>query len=187
MLAPVRDREEAALAADRAPLPILGAGARPSSGLDLEKILDLKRVRRLRTIFEGTAQKIETWEVLCLVAAEGADARREMDRLVRLKESGDSPELHDGALALFEKLLKIRSETGALVRQARGYLEGLALRDHDGDAMDIALGFLVSATKGRQRAQLWVEHPDDHRRQAAAFMDHALSIALKYQAAILSR
>ena len=121
------------------------------------------------------------------MASEGADARREMDRLVRLKEAGDSPDLHDGALALFEKLLKIRSGAGALVRQAREYLEGLKLREHDHDAMDIALGFLVSATEGRQRAQLWAERPDDHRRQAAAFMDHALSIAQKYQAAIRSR
>ena len=144
-------------------------------------------MERLRSIFEVTAQKIETWEVLCLLAGDGQGARREMERLVRLKESGDSPELHDGAVALFGSVLKVRTESGALVRRARDYVEGLGLRPHDREALDIALGFLVSAPKGRQRAQLWIEHPDDHRRQAAVYMEHALSIAQKYQAALRQR
>lgn len=178
VLAPVRDRKEA--------IPVLVPGT-PGAlipGIDLERLLDLRRVEQLRSIFGVTAQKIETWEVLCLLAGDAHGTRREMERLVRLKEEGDSPALHDGAVALFGNVLKVRSVSGALVRRAREYVEGLGLRGHDREALDIALGFLVSAPKGRQRAQLWIEHPDDHHRQAVVYMEHALSIAQKYQAAL---
>jgi fibronectin type 3 domain-containing protein len=186
VMAPAREAADEELLEARIPIRIPGAGRSPSSGIDLEKVLDLKRVDRLRTVYEGTAQKIEVWEVLSLTSSDPA-ARREMERLLRLKQSGDSPELHDGAVVLFEKLLKVRSESGALVRETRSFLGTLDLREHEREAMEIALGFLLAAPRGRKRAQAWVEQPGEHRREAGVYMEHALSIADRYLKSLRSR
>ena len=79
-----------------------------------------------------------------------------MERLVRLKETGDSHELNTRAADFFEKLLKVRSEEAGLIRDARAYFATLGLREHEPEAMEIAIGLLVSVPKGRQRARLWL-------------------------------
>ena len=171
------------------PVPFQGPGAagRLAPAVDLEKLLDLRRVDRLRGIYRVTAQKIEVWEVLCLLAEEGHDARREMERVARMDEAGDSHEFQEGAATLFDKVLRVRAGMDSTVRRARGFLESLKLPVHEPETLEIALGLLVSASKGRARVQLWLAQPDDHRHQAAAYLIHALSIADQYRKALRSR
>ncbi|MBV8878992.1 MAG: hypothetical protein JOZ69_20550, partial [Myxococcales bacterium] len=59
-------------------------------GIDLERLLDLRRVEQLRALFEGTAQKFEEWEVLTLIAEEGYETRKTMELVLRLKNQGNA-------------------------------------------------------------------------------------------------
>jgi fibronectin type 3 domain-containing protein len=156
--------------------PAVGAVA---AGIDVERLLDLRRLGQLRGIFEETAQKIEAWEVLCLVAEDPTGVRSEMERLSRLKEKRAGSELTEAALAFFERLLKIRSQHGAAARRLAAYLELLGLKDA-GEAGELAIAFLVSAARSRQRAERWLEDPDGHRRQALTYLEHTLKIARRY-------
>src|SRR5262249_44285734 len=67
-------------------VPTLESIAMPAGskvqGIDLERLLDLRRVEQLRTLFEETAQKFEEWEVLTLIAEEGHETRKTMELLI---------------------------------------------------------------------------------------------------------
>jgi titin len=181
LLAP--DREEVPTL-ESLPAPLPGAFA---PAVDLERLVDLRRVEKLRGIFDATAQKLETWEVMCIVGAEGQEGRREMERLVRFRESLDEASLQEAALGFFQKILRIRSAYGGLVKQLRAHVDGLRLSVPDKETMEIAIAFLISAPRGRQRAQIWLDDPVQHRQGSANYMEHALSIAQKYRKALQSR
>src|SRR5204862_6961697 len=78
-----------------------------TQGIDLERLLDLRRVEQLRALFEETAQKFEEWEVLTLIAEEGYETRKTMELLLRFKNQGNAEAFTAGAIALFEKVLRI--------------------------------------------------------------------------------
>lgn len=177
-VAPVPPMEEAVDPSLKVPIPPPRRG--PSSSLDLEKLLDLRRIEALRQIFKSTAQKIEVWEVLWLVSKGGYEARRGIERLVRLKDAGDSPVLVDEAATFFEQILKARSQAGALVEGIRKFVGSLNMGGSDGGAMDVALGLIVSSAKSRQRAEEWLKSPLECRPEAAAYMEHALALAGRY-------
>jgi hypothetical protein len=170
---------------ERIPLPLPGAGS--SSGLDLEKLLDLRRVGELRSIFKTTAQKIEVWEVLWVVAHEGYEARRAIERLVRLRQSGDSPELEDQAADFFGRILKARSQAGAKVEEIRKFLQSLNVEDRGGETLAIAIGLIVTSAKGRRRAEEWLGAPENNRNAASMYFTHALDLAKRYDRALESR
>jgi fibronectin type 3 domain-containing protein len=156
-------------------------------GVDLERLLDLRRVGELRAIFDGTAQRIEPWEVLCLITTEGFAARRELERLVQLRDKGDEGRLHEGALSFFDKILRVRSEHGGLARRLAGYVEGLDLAPSGPEALEIALGFILSAPRGRLRAGRWLDDPEGQRGAARTYLEHALEIARKYHRQLAAR
>lgn len=153
-------------------------------GIDLERLLDLRRVEQLRTLFEGTAQKFEEWEVLTLIAEEGYETRKTMELVLRLKNQGNADAFTTGAMELFDKVLKIRAQYGIFVRRLRAYLEDLEVKAPTRETMEIAMGFILQASRGRQRAEKWVDEPVPHRKAAAEYMKMAYAIAQKYQAAL---
>jgi PHD/YefM family antitoxin component YafN of YafNO toxin-antitoxin module len=153
-------------------------------GIDLDRLLDLRRVEQLRTLFESTAQKFEEWEVLTLIAEEGFEARKTMESVLRLKNQGNAEAFTTGAIELFDKVLKIRAQYGAFVRRLRAYLENLDVPAPSREVLEIAMGFILQAARGRQRAEKWVDEPEPHRRAAGEYMKMAYAIALKYQAAL---
>jgi len=155
-----------------------------TQGIDLERLLDLRRVEQLRALFEETAQKFEEWEVLTLIAEEGYETRKTMELLLRYKNQGNAEAFTAGAIALFEKVLKIRAQFGSFVRKLRGYLENLDVRSPSGPMLEIALGFILQAPKGRGRAEQWVAEPEIHRKAASEYMKMAYTIARKYQDAL---
>lgn len=157
---------------------------RKIQGIDLERLLDLRRVEQLRALFDDTAQKFEEWEVLTLISEEGFETRKTMELLLRQKTQGSAEAFTTGAVALFEKVLKIRAQHGAFVRKLRSYLELLEVPPPSRPALEIALGFILQAARGRLRAEKWVEEPDAHRKGAAEYMKMAYAIAVKYQAAL---
>jgi hypothetical protein len=154
------------------------------AGIDLERLLDLRRVEQLRALFEDTAQKFEEWEVLTLIAEEGYETRKTVESLLRLKNQGNAQDFTTGAVVLFEKVLKIRAQYGTFVRKLRAYLDNLEVPPPSRVVLEIALGFILQASRGRLRAEKWVEEPDLHRKGAGEYMKMAYAIAKKYQDAL---
>lgn len=177
---PARKSEEAVPTLESIPMP----AGKQIQGIDLERLLDLRRVEQLRALFEDTAQKFEEWEVLILIAEEGYETRKTMELLLRLKNQGNQEGFTSGAVALFEKILKIRAQHAAFVRKLRAYLEQLEAKVPSRAVLEIALGFILQASRGRLRAENWVEDPDFHRKGAAEYMKMAYTIAEKYKAAL---
>jgi len=178
--APRKAAEENIPTLESIPMP----SGKKTQGIDLERLLDLRRVEQLRTLFEETAQKFEEWEVLTLIAEEGYETRKTMELLLRYKNQGNAEAFTAGAIALFEKVLRIRAQFGAFVRKLRTYLEKLDVPPPSGPVLEIALGFILQASKGRSRAEQWVGEPEVHRRAAAEYMKMAYTIAKKYQGAL---
>ncbi|HEX7896518.1 MAG TPA: fibronectin type III domain-containing protein [Planctomycetota bacterium] len=157
-------------------------------GVDMEKLEDLRRGEQLRGVFAETGQKFEPWELLTLLAEDGAAARKSIETVLRLRDEARTEGFTTGAIALFERILKVRAAHGGFVRRLREYMGSLDL-DGAGPAagtaaLEIALGFLVSAPKGRQRAELWLREAESRRREAAEFLFHASSLARNYIAAM---
>jgi fibronectin type 3 domain-containing protein len=157
-------------------------------GVDVEKLEDLRRGEQLRGVFAETGQKFEPWELLTLLSEDGAAARKAIETVLRLRDEARPEGFTAGAIALFERILKVRAAHGGFVRRLREYMGSLDL-DGAGPAsataaLEIALGFLVSAPKGRQRAELWLREAAGRRKEAAEFLFHATCLARNYIAAM---
>jgi fibronectin type 3 domain-containing protein len=155
-------------------------------GVDMEKLEDLRRGEQLRGVFAETGQKFEPWELLTLLAEDGAAARKSIETVLRLRDEARPEGFTAGAIALFERILKVRTAHGGFVRKLREYMGSLDL-DGAGSAtaaLEIALGFLISAPKGRQRAELWLREAAPRRKEAAEFLFHASCLARNYIAAM---
>jgi fibronectin type 3 domain-containing protein len=153
-------------------------------GIDLERLLDLRRVEQLRMLFEGTAQKFEEWEVLTLISEEGYETRKTMELVLRLKNQGNQEAYTTGAMELFDKIVRIRAEHAPFVKRLRAFLDDLDVKSPSPKTMEIAMGFILQAARGRQRAEKWVDDPAPHRKAASEYMKMAYAIAQKYQAAL---
>ena len=153
-------------------------------GVNPEILEEVRRVDHCRRVFEETHQEIEVWEVFCLIMAEGEDNRVTLDRLLRLKESGDRGAFVDGALQLFDRLLKVRAQHGKFVKDLRAYLGTLAIGTFGKETMEMALGFIVASGRGRERAQLWLNEPNRYRSEACGRLEDVISRTMNYQTAL---
>lgn len=177
---PPPPKEEEVPTLESIPIP----SGKQAQGIDLERLLDLRRVEQLRALFEETAQKFEEWEVLTLIAEDGFEMRKTMEQLLRFKNQSDHEAFTAGAVSLFEKVLKIRAQHGAFVRKLRAVLDGLEAPAPSRAVLEIAIGFILQASRGRSRAQKWVDEPEIHRKAASEYMKMAYAIAQKYQDAL---
>jgi hypothetical protein len=107
-----------------------------------------------------------------------------MEQLLRFKNQANHEAFTAGALSLFEKVLKIRAQYGAFVRKLRGVLDGLGTPAPSREVLETAIGFILQASRGRSRAQMWVDEPEPNRKAAAEYMKMAYTIAQKYQDAL---
>jgi fibronectin type 3 domain-containing protein len=177
---PPLPKEEEVPTLESIPIP----SGRQAQGIDLERLLDLRRVDQLRVLFENTAQKFEEWEILTLIAEDGFEMRKTMEMLLRFRNQGNAEGFNAGAVSLFEKVLKIRAQHGTFVRKLRGILEGLGTPAPSRAVLEIAIGFILQAPRGRSRAQKWVDEPQAHGKAAAEYMKMAYAIAQKYKDAL---
>jgi hypothetical protein len=153
-------------------------------GVNPEILDDVRRVDQCRKIFDETHQEIEVWEVFCLVMMDGEATRRTMEQILHHKQAGDRQAFTDGALALFERLLKLRSQHGRFVRDLRIYLGGLPIGNFGKETMEMALGFIVASGRGRDRAQQWLGEPSRYRQEAAGRLEDVISRTMNYQTAL---
>jgi hypothetical protein len=153
-------------------------------GVNPEILEEVRRVDQCRRIFEETHQEIEVWEVFCLVMLDGESTREAMANLLRQKESGERQAFIDGALALFDRLLKIRAQHGKFVRDLRAYLGTLPVGTFGKETMEMALGFIVASPRGRDRAQTWLNEPSRYKPEAAGRLEDVISRTMNYQTAL---
>ena len=172
-----------------APPPVAVAPPSPVSlilprGVNPEVLEDVRRVDHCRKIFEETHQEIEVWEVFCLVMLDGEGTRTLLEQTLAHKEKANQRGFMDGALALFDRLVKLRAQHGKFVRELRGYLAQLPVGSFGKETMEMALGFIVASGRGRDRAQLWLQEPGRYKQEAAGRLEDVISRTMNYQTAL---
>ncbi len=153
-------------------------------GVDPDILEDVRRVEQCRKIFEETHQQIEVWEVFLLVMLDRDATKNKIEKLLDLKKNGKTQEFTEGALHLFESLLKMRAQYGRFVRPLREFLSTLQVGTFGKDTTEMALGFIVASTRGRERASQWMESPKSYRQEAAGRYEDIISRTMKYQTAL---
>jgi hypothetical protein len=153
-------------------------------GVNPEILAEVRRVEQCRKIFEETHQEIEVWEVFCMVMLDAEATRETMDSLLKLKESGDRAAFVDGAMKLFDRLLKVRAQHGKFVRELRAYLATLSVGTFGKETTEMALGFIVASARGRDRAQTWLNEPSRYKSEAAGRLEDVISRTMNYQTAL---
>ena len=184
--------EPAAVAVEQArPAPPAVAVIPPSPvslilprGVNPEVLEDVRRVDHCRKTFEETHQEIEVWEVFCLVMLDGEGTKGMLEQTLAYKEKADARGFMDGALALFDRLVKLRAQHGKFVRELRGYLAQLPVGSFGKETMEMALGFIVASGRGRDRAQLWLQEPNRYKQEAAGRLEDVISRTMNYQTAL---
>jgi len=172
-----------------APPPVAVAPPSPVSlilprGVNPEVLEDVRRVDHCRRIFEETHQEIEVWEVFCLVMLDGEGTRALLEQTLAHKEKANARGFMDGALALFDRLVKLRAQHGKFVRELRSYLAQLPVGSFGKETMEMALGFIVASGRGRDRAQLWLQEPGRYKQEAAGRLEDVISRTMNYQTAL---
>jgi hypothetical protein len=153
-------------------------------GVNPEILSEVRRVEQCRKIFEESHQEIEVWEVFCMVMLDAEATRESMEKLLKLKESGDRQGFVDGAMKLFDRLLKVRAQHGKFVKDLRAYLATLPVGTFGKETMEMALGFIVASARGRDRAQTWLNEPARYRPEAAGRLEDVISRTMNYQTAL---
>jgi hypothetical protein len=154
-------------------------------GVNPEVLEDVRRVDQCRKIFEETGQQIEVWEVFCLVMLDADYTKSALEKLLHLKTAGgDRQGFIDGALELFDRLLKLRAQHGKFVRDLRAFLATLPVGTFGRETMEMALGFIVASGRGRDRALLWLAEPHRYRPEAAGRLEDVISRTMNYQTAL---
>jgi hypothetical protein len=166
-----------------------GDAAPPASlilprGVNPDILEDIRRVDQCRKVFEETHQEIEVWEVFCLVMIDSEATRASLEQLLKLRETGDRQAFVDGAMSLFERLLKLRAQYLKFVRDLRAYLATLSVGSFGKETMEMALGFIVASGRGRERAQMWLQEPNRYRSEAAGRLEDVISRTMNYQTAL---
>jgi hypothetical protein len=173
----------------QAPPPVNVAQPSPVSlilprGVNPEVLEDVRRVDQCRKIFEETHQDIEVWEVFCLVMLDGEGTKGILEQTLQAKEKANASAFMDGAMGLFDRLIKLRAQHGKFVRELRGYLGQLPVGSFGKETMEMALGFIVASGRGRDRAQLWLAEPNRYKQEAAGRLEDVISRTMNYQTAL---
>ena len=171
------------------PPPVVVAQPSPVSlilprGVNPEVLEDVRRVDQCRKIFEETHQDIEVWEVFCLVMLDGDGTRVILEQTLGAKEKANAAAFMDGAMGLFDRLIKLRAQHGKFVRELRSYLSQLPVGSFGKETMEMALGFIVASGRGRDRAQLWLAEPNRYKQEAAGRLEDVISRTMNYQTAL---
>jgi hypothetical protein len=115
---------------------------------------------------------------------DGETTRSQLERVLGHKDRQEQQSFVEGALQLFERLLKVRAQHGKFVRDLRGYLGGIPVGTFGKETMEMALGFIIASPRGRDRAQLWLTDPNRYRQEAAGRLEDVISRTMNYQTAL---
>ena len=153
-------------------------------GVDPDILEDVRRVEQCRAIFEETHQQIEVWEVFLLVMLDRDATKAKVEKILILKKNGEKQPFTESALQLFDDLLKMRAQYGRLVRPLRDFLSTLQVGTFGKDVTEMAMGFIMASSRGRERATQWMENPKFYKQEASGRYEDLISRTMKYQTAL---
>ena len=153
-------------------------------GVDIDVLDDVRRVRQCRQLFATTHQQIDVWEVFCLVMIDRDSTKIAVEELLKIQANGAGPEFMDGAMSLFEELLSIRAKYGKLAKMVREYIATIPIGSFGQETMDMALGFILASSRGRDRVKQWIEEPDAYRAEASGKLEDIISRTMNYETAL---
>jgi hypothetical protein len=157
----------------------------PLQALSLRMLGDLRRVHRCSIVMrEHLFHRVEPWELLLMISAEGDRVRDKMDSILTGERTGEWIRLEDVALGLVGRAVGIRCHWATRVRELQSYAQGVSGRPPE--HLMIALEIFLAAPAGRRRALRWLESPVESASEAASYMKTVLSIADRYRAELES-
>jgi hypothetical protein len=173
----VRDERPAACARPASPAAPVFSGTLPP--LQPRLLDDLRRAHRAsRFLREQLGHRVEAWELILMISAEGDRVRSKLDALLSGGRSGDPDDLDELALGLLGRSVGVRREWGFRVKELQRTLEGLCrVRE---PALTVGLEILLSASAGRRRAAAWLASPIEKSDEASLYMSPVFAIAARH-------
>jgi len=147
------------------PGPDSGRGSLPS-GLDPRVYDELKRATATYDHLSHFGDPVEFWEAVRLARSNRG-----------VSESGD-PAAGDNGLA--EELQVIRRQLSPMVRDLRRFLKDVPGLPPAGEALEVALGFLLASSREHQAVAKWLAESDKHLVKAASKLRGLFDIAAPY-------
>jgi hypothetical protein len=161
------------------------APAGPAPLLHPRMLADLRRAHRCSYLLrEHLFHRIEPWELVLMLSAEGDPVRAKLDALLTGERTGEWARLEEMALGLVGRSVRVQCEWGTRVRELQSYLQGLSARPLEG--LIVGIEILLCAPAGRRRAARWIESPIECAAEAALYMSTVLAIADRYRAELES-
>lgn len=172
-------RDERPAPRETTPSPAAPVFAGPVPDLQPKMLADLRRAHRASPLLrDHFTHRVEPWELILMISAEGDRVRSKLDALLVGERSGQWDHLDETALGLVGRGVGVRHEWGSRVKELHGYLEGLC--GVRGAVLDIGIEILLAASAGRRRASAWLESPIDRSSEAASYMSAVFAIAGRY-------
>src|SRR6185503_1949321 len=138
------------------------------SGVDRAVLEELRAAARTYDYLRQFGDPIEFWEAV---------------RLARARRSAPDPGAKgNGAAdaALADELQVIRRQLSPMVRDLRRFLERVPDLPPTGEALEVALGFLLASSKEHQAVAKWLAESDKHLAKAASKLRSLYTIAAPY-------
>jgi hypothetical protein len=136
------------------------------SGLDPRVYDELKRATLTYDHLSHFGDPVEFWEAVRLARSNRG-----------VSESAD-PAAGDNGLA--EELQVIRRQLSPMVRDLRRYLTKVPDLPPSGEALEVALGFLLASSREHQAVAKWLAESDKHLGKAASKLRSQYEIAAPY-------
>jgi hypothetical protein len=157
----------------------------PLQALSSRMLADLRRAHRCSVVMrEHLFHRVEPWEFLLMISAEGDRVRDKIDSILTGEGSGEWLRLEDIGLGLVGRAVGIRCEWATRLRELQSYAQGVSGRRPE--QLMIGLEIFLAAPAGRRRALRWLEAPVESASEAASYLKTVLSIADRYRAELES-
>jgi hypothetical protein len=161
--------------ASAAPIPFAG----PVPPLHPRMMADLRRVHRGSFLLrEHLYHRVEPWELLLMISAEGDLIRAKLDSLQAGEKTSAWDRLEETALGLVGRSVGVRREWASKVQELRSYLQGLT--GQEGHTLAVGIELLLAAPAGRRRVERWLASPIVHSAEAGSYMRTVFAIAARH-------
>jgi hypothetical protein len=155
--------------------------AGPAPRLHPQMLADLRRAHRCSYLLrEHLFHRIEPWEFVLMMSAEGDLVRTKLDSLLIGERTGEWARLEEMALGLVGRSVRVQYQWGTRVRELQSYLQGVSARPPE--ILIVGIEILLGAPAGRRRAARLIESPIECVAESASYMSTVLAIADRYRA-----
>jgi hypothetical protein len=137
-------------------------------GIDRAVLEELLQATRTFDYLRAFGQPIEFWEAVRLARARRGVAEGKV-------ADSDGPDA-----GLLEELQVIRRQLSPMVRDLRAFLKRVPDLPPPGEALEVALGFLLASSKEHKAVAKWLSESDEHLDKAASKLRSLYTIAAPY-------